>query len=153
MPQAEAFLRKTMKIPISNIEEKHLRDYSFVEKDYSSMLVVTGYYIHVVIVIGFDSSLIEKIIKNFLNVEEIHENEKEELYLDASGEVINIIVGLANPKYIKNENNLHMSTPVKVNSIDDIIIPKWNSVLNEKIYTEYGNMDISIIEEIQKGIK
>lgn len=145
LPQAETFLQDAVDIPILKIEESTLENYSFSPKDYNSSLSVSTESICLVVIVCYDASLIDKIVKNFMEISSIDDNEKEELYLDASGEIINIVLNLANPKYIKKGETASMNTPIKITSINDIQLCENNSILNENIYTEFGEMSISII--------
>ncbi len=147
LPQAESFLKDYLDIPISKIEESYCDDEFILNlKDYNSTLRVDGDSLHIVVIVCFETPLIDIVVKNFMSISEIDEDEKEELYLDATGEVMNIIVGLSNPKYIKKEQNAIMNTPKKIIGIRDIKIKKPYSVLQDNIYTEFGNMNISIIQ-------
>jgi len=74
----------------------------------NTAMIGTGGSIQVLITIGYDDNLLEKIVLAFLEGEEPVEAEKEELYESVSCEFVNIIVGnaLHNPV---DETTLSMS--------------------------------------------
>lgn len=146
LPQAEIFFQDSVNISITKIEETNSSYFNLALKDYSSMMQISSNYIDIKVVISFDTALIDQIVKNFIGVKDIKENEKEALYLDGSGEVMNILFGLASPGYIKKGENFKMYPPISISSIEEIIIPKQYSVLHESICTDFGNMGVAIME-------
>lgn len=176
VPQIRIFLQDSIGIPIMNIKETNLNDSAIESKYYNSMslyllhnkqlftnstikLKEYSYIMNVDIgsigitaIIAFEDSLIEAIVKNFMGVTSIANNQKEELYLDGANEFIHTIMGLAVPKYMDDTDNMNTHSTKRLFTVKDIDIPNEHSMLQEDICTKYGYMSVCIIEgEIKKN--
>lgn len=170
LPQTKIFLQDNMNIQIVNIKESNFVDDTIACKDYNSMALYLLHsrqslpissiklkdynymmdidvgLINVKTIMSFEASLIEKIIKVFMEVPDIDSSKKEELYLDGASEFMNTVFGLAIPKYMGQEETIKTYPPKKIETIKDANIPKKYSILQEVINTDYGSMSVFALE-------
>lgn len=115
-----------------------------VELKKNTAMIGTGGSIQVIITMGYDDSLLDKIVEGFLEGEEVGEDELEEVRESVSCEMINIIVGnaLKNPV---DSSTLSITPPIVIYEAKSFSKHKSSNVATSTIQTEFGDMLVTVV--------
>lgn len=115
-----------------------------VELKKNTAMIATGGSVQVLITMGYDDVLLEKLMEAFLEGEEIDEEEIDEIRESVSSEVINIIVGnaLTNPI---DDTVLNITPPILIYEAKSLFKHKSSKIAAATIKTNFGDMLLSII--------
>lgn len=107
-------------------------------------MIGTGGTVQVLITIGYDDTLLDKLVEAFLEGEEVEEDEREEIYESVSSEFINTVVGnaLQNPV---DGSTLSITPPVLIYEAKSLFKQKGSQISIATIKTQYGDMLLTII--------
>lgn len=142
--QTKLFLSSDMDIEVIKVEIDEDNPAKLILKDYTSM-IGTGGSLNVMIVISFDTTVLDQLVELFMEGEEVYEDEKEEIYDSVSGEVINTIIGLALPTFPNRGKNVTITPPITINDASNIKKYKDSNILSAIITTEVGSLSISAL--------
>jgi len=140
--QSKLFLSEDMEI---NIKKVIIVDDSLDKltlKDYTSM-IGTGGTLNMMVVVSFETNLLEHLVNLFMEDEEVEDDEKEEVYDSVSGETINTIIGLSLPIFPNRGKGVTITPPITISDASTIKKFKNSKIVTANIMTEYGNMSIS----------
>jgi chemotaxis protein CheX len=142
--QAKQFLSEDMGIEIENIEIFDDSPNKLILKDYTSM-IGTGGKLNIMVVISFESTVLDKLVDLFMEGEEVEEEEREEVYDSVSGETINTIIGLALPQFPNRGKGVTITPPITISDASNIKKCKKSKIVTVNVVTKYGNMSISAL--------
>ena len=110
----------------------------------NTAMIGTGGAIQVMITMGYDDKLLEKIVEAFLEGEEADEDEMDEIRESVSCEVINTIVGnaLRNPV---DDTTLSITPPIAIYEAKSLFKHKSSKIATATLKTEYGDMLLTAI--------
>jgi len=142
--QSKLFLNGDMGINIEDVKTDEVDINKLQLKDYTSM-VGTGGSLNILIVITYQQSLLDYLMEQFLEGEEVSEDERQD-YLDSvSGEVINTIIGLALPTFPNRGKGVTITPPIMINDASHITKNKNSEIISANIVTDQGEMSIGAV--------
>jgi chemotaxis protein CheX len=141
--RAVSFLREDMSIePQSgDIEISYPKR---IELKKNTAMIGTGGSVKVIIAMGYDEPLLDKVVNRFLDGEEINPNEIDEIRESVSCEVVNIIVGNALINPVDN-TTLSITPPVHIYEAKSLVQHKDSKIATAKVLTKFGDMLITVI--------
>ncbi len=140
--QTKLFLSEDMDTPITKTEIMDNSPDKLILKDCTSM-IGTGGKLNLMIVISFESELLEYLVDLFMEGEKVEEDEKEEVYDSVSGETINTIIGLALPTFPNRGKGVTITPPITIADASNIKKYKNAKIISAEISTEFGKLSIS----------
>ena len=110
----------------------------------NTAMLGTGGSIQVLITMGYDDKLLDKVVEAFLEGEEIEEDELEEIQESVSCEVVNTIVGnaLKNPL---DGTTLGITPPILISEAKSLFKQKSSQIAAATIKTEFGDMLLTAV--------
>ena len=110
----------------------------------NTAMIGTGGSVQVLITMGYDDVLLEKLMKAFLEGEEVDEEEIDEVRESVSSEVINTIVGnaLVNPI---DGTALSITPPILIYEAKSLFKNKSSRIAAATISTEFGDMLLTVV--------
>jgi len=110
----------------------------------NTAMIGTGGSIQVLITMGYDDKLLNKVVEAFLEGEEIEEEELEEIQESVSCEVINTIVGnaLKNPL---DGTTLGITPPILISEAKSLFKQKSSQIAAATIQTKFGEMLLTVV--------
>ncbi|MFT5661394.1 MAG: CheY-specific phosphatase CheX [Sulfurimonas sp.] len=110
----------------------------------NTAMIGTGGSVQVLVTMGYDDALLDKIIEAFLEGEEIDEDEMDEVKESVSCEVINTIVGnaLKNPL---DDTALSITPPILIYEATSLFKQKSSQIVTATIKTEFGEMLVTVV--------
>lgn len=145
--QSKLFLNGDMGINIEDVKTDEVDINKLKLKDYTSM-VGTGGSLNILIVITYEQSLLDYLMEQFLEGEEVSEDERQD-YLDSvSGEVINTIIGLALPTFPNRGKGVTITPPIMINDASNISKNKNSEIISANIVTDHGEMSIGAVGSV-----
>jgi len=108
-------------------------------------MIGTGGKLNLMIVISFDTKLLEQLISLFMDGEEVEEEEQQEVIDSVCGEVINTIIGLALPTFPQRGKGITITPPITINDAANIKKYKNSKLVSADIHTEFGSLSISAL--------
>ena len=137
------FLTKEMGIEIMAITQESTSPPKVELQKSTSMISVSG-SLEILITMGYNDQLLEKLIEVFLEGEEVDEEEMDEIRESVSSEIVNIIVGnaLFNPY---DRSVLHISPPILIYEAKFLFKQKDSYIAITKIKTKLGDMLLTTI--------
>ncbi|MCD4758262.1 MAG: chemotaxis protein CheX [Arcobacteraceae bacterium] len=142
--QSKLFLSEDMGINIEEITIDELNPDKLRLKDYTSM-IGTGGNLNLMIIISYDSSLLNHLVTLFMDGEEVPEEELVEVIDSVSGETINTIIGLALPTFPNRGKGVTITPPITINDASNIKKYKNSKIVSANITTQYGVLSISAV--------
>ena len=115
-----------------------------IELKKNTAMIGTGGSVQVLVTMGYDDALLDKIIEAFVEGEEIDEDEMDEVKESVSCEVINTIVGnaLKNPM---DDTALSITPPILIYETTSLFKQKSSQIVTATIETEYGEMFVTVV--------
>ncbi|WP_455757385.1 response regulator [Sulfurimonas sp.] len=115
-----------------------------VELKKNTAMIGTGGSVQVLITMGYDDELLDKVVASFLEGEEVEEDELEEIQESVSCEVVNTIVGnaLKNPL---DGTTLGISPPILIYEAKSLFRQKSSQIATATIKTEFGEMLLTAV--------
>ena len=119
--------------------------------DYTSMIGVGG-KLNLMVIISYQSSLLNTLVDNFMDGEEVDPQEEQEIRDSVAGEVVNTIMGLALPTFPNRGKGVTITPPITINDASNIAKHKNSKIITAIITTEHGQMSVSVVgpEDIVK---
>ncbi len=142
--QSKLFLSEDMGIDINNITIDELNPDKLILKDYTSM-IGTGGTLNLMIIISYDSNLLNHLVTLFMDGEEVAQDEMVEVIDSVSGETINTIIGLALPTFPNRGKGVTITPPITINDASNIKKYKNSKIVSANIVTQYGELSISAV--------
>ena len=142
--QSKLFLSEDMGIDINNITIDELNPDKLILKDYTSM-IGTGGTLNLMIIISYDSNLLNHLVTLFMDGEEVAQDEMIEVIDSVSGETINTIIGLALPTFPNRGKGVTITPPITINDASNIKKYKNSKIVSANIVTQYGELSISAV--------
>ena len=142
--QSKLFLSEDMGIDINNITIDELNPDKLIPKDYTSM-IGTGGTLNLMIIISYDSNLLNHLVTLFMDGEEVAQDEMVEVIDSVSGETINTIIGLALPTFPNRGKGVTITPPITINDASNIKKYKNSKIVSANIVTQYGELSISAV--------
>ena len=142
--QSKLFLSEDMGIDINNITIDELNPDKLILKDYTSM-IGTGGSLNLMIIISYDSNLLNHLVTLFMDGEEVAQDEMVEVIDSVSGETINTIIGLALPTFPNRGKGVTITPPITINDASNIKKYKNSKIVSANIVTQYGELSISAV--------
>ena len=141
--RSESFLKEEMDIQILSVTQESSSPPKVKLQTSTTMISVSG-SLEMLITMGYDNNLLEKLIEVFLEGEEIEEDEIDEIKESVSSEIVNIIVGnaLFNPI---DKSALHISPPILIYEAKFLFKHKDSKIAITKITTNFGEMLLTTI--------
>ena len=138
-----SFLQDDLGINVSS-EEIQILAPKKVELKKNTAMIGTGGSVQVLITMGYDDELLEKVVEAFLEGEEIEEDEKDEIRESVSCEFVNTIVGnaLKNPL---DGTTLSITPPILICEAKSLFKQKSSKIAVAKIQTDFGEMLLTTI--------
>jgi chemotaxis protein CheX len=140
--QTKLFLCEDMDISIKQTDIIDNSPDKLLLKDYTSM-IGTGGKLNLMIVISFDTNMLDKLVELFMEGEEVEEDEKEEIYDSVSGETINTIIGLSLPIFPNRGKGVTITPPITISDASNIKKYKNSKIVTADIKTLFGSLSIS----------
>lgn len=110
----------------------------------STAMIGTGGTVQVIITMGYDEKLLDKMVEVFLEGEEVDEEEAEEIRESVSCEVLNTIVGNALKNPVDN-TTLSITPPILIYEAKSLFKQKSSQVVSATLTTEFGEMLLTVI--------
>lgn len=151
MDRTVSFLNEEMGIEvISNSSE--ITSPKKVELKKNTAMIGTGGSIQVIITMGYEDELLEKLMEAFLEGEEVDEEEVDEVRESVSSEVINTIVGnaLVNPV---DGTTLSITPPILIYEAKSLFKHKSSKIATAKIQTVFGDMLLTVVGPKESFVK
>lgn len=143
--QFKLFMHEDMDIEVTSVTEDNASKPNFFElKEYTSM-IGTGGTLNSMIVISYESNLLDKLVHVFMEGEEVEPEEAEEVKESVSGEVLNTIMGLALPTFPNRGKGVTMTPPISISDANNIHKNKSALIKVARFTTEFGGFMICII--------
>jgi len=142
--QSKLFLSEDMDISIKDVDINESGQEKLILKEHTSM-IGTGGKLNLMIVISFDTKLLEQLISLFMDGEEVEEEEQQEVIDSVCGEVINTIIGLALPTFPQRGKGITITPPITINDAANIKKYKNSKLVSADIHTEFGSLSISAL--------
>jgi chemotaxis protein CheX len=142
--QSKLFLSEDMGIEINNITIDELNPDKLILKDYTSM-IGTGGNLNLMVIISYESSLLNHLVTLFMDGEEVAQEEMIEVIDSVSGETINTIIGLALPTFPNRGKGVTITPPITINDASNIKKYKNSKIVSANIKTQYGELSISAV--------
>ena len=141
--RAKSFLEEDMKIPILEHKVEIINSEHLLLKKNTAM-IGTGGNIKIIITIGYDDEVLEKLVEAFSYGEVFKDEELEAIRESVSCEVANIVVGnaITNPL---NESILSITPPVLIYEAKSLAKYKNSIIVTATIKTEFGEVQVSAI--------
>lgn len=138
-----SFLKDDLGIAIDS-QEINIMFPKKIELKKNTAMIGTGGSIQVLITMGYDDTLLDKLVEAFLEGEEVEEEELDEIRESVSCEIVNTIVGnaLKNPL---DGTTLGISPPILIYEAKSLFKQKSSQVAIAKIKTEFGEMLLSAV--------
>ena len=110
----------------------------------NTAMLGTGGSIQVLITMGYDDKLLDKVVEAFLEGEEVEEDELEEIQESVSCEVVNTIAGnaLKNPL---DGTTLGITPPILISEAKSLFKQKSSQIAAATITTEFGDMLLTVV--------
>lgn len=149
--RTQSFLEEEMSIDVLSIHQEPSSPPKVQLQKNTSMISVSG-SIEVLITMGYNDILLERLIDAFLEGEEVSDEEREEIKESVSSEILNIIVGnaLFNPH---DETVLHISPPILIYDAKFLFQHKDSYIAITRIETTFGSLILSAIMPSTSTIK
>ena len=141
--RSQSFLKEEMSIDIISISEEESSPPKVELQKNTSMISVSG-SVEILIVMGYNDALLEKLIDAFLEGEEVEDDELDEIRESVSSEIVNIIVGNALFNPVDN-TVLHISPPILIYEAKFLFQQKNSHISITRIETQFGDMLLSTI--------
>ena len=146
MPLVErsiSFLQDELGINVSS-DEIEIVSPQKVELKKNTAMIGTGGSVQVLITIGYDDGLLNKVVEAFLEGDEVDEDEKDEIHESVSCEFVNTIVGnaLQNPL---DGTTLSITPPILIYEAKSLFKHKSSKIAVAKIQTDFGEMLLTTI--------
>jgi len=138
-----SFLKDDLEIDVI-VEHIDIMSPKKVKLKKNTAMLGTGGSVQVLITIGYDDKLLEKVVEAFLEGEEVEEDELEEIQESVSCEVVNIIVGnaLKNPL---DGTTLGITPPILISEAKSLFKQKSAQIAAATIKTEFGEMLLTVV--------
>jgi len=110
----------------------------------NTAMLGTGGSVQVLITMGYDDKLLDKVVEAFLEGEEAEEDELEEIQESVSCEVVNTIVGnaLKNPL---DGTTLGITPPILISEAKSLFKQKSSEIAAATIKTKFGEMLLTVV--------
>lgn len=143
-----SFLREDLEIKVES-ENIDIMSPRKVKLKKNTAMLGTGGSIQVLITMGYDDELLDKVVEAFLEGEEIDDEEREEIQESVSCEVVNTIVGnaLKNPL---DGTTLGITPPIVISEAKSLFKQKSSQIATATIKTEYGEMLLTAVGPKEK---
>ena len=141
--QSKLFLTEDMDIEIENIVQDN-KSTALNLKSHTAMIGIGG-ELNMMVVISFETSMLNKLVEVFLQGEALAPEEEEEIKESVTGEVINTLIGLAIPTFPKRGKGVTITPPISISDASNIKKNKDSKILTANIKTYYGEFSISVI--------
>ena len=107
-------------------------------------MIGTGGSIQVLITMGYDDNLLDKLVEAFLEGEEVDEEELDEIKESVSCEIINTVVGnaLKNPL---DGTTLGITPPILIYEAKSLFRQKSSQIATSVLKTEFGEMLLTAV--------
>jgi len=115
-----------------------------IELKKNTAMLGTGGSIQIIITLGYDNILLDKLVEAFLEGDKVDNGELEEIRESVACEVVNIIVGNALKNPI-NDTVLSITPPILIYEAKKIFKYRNSKIATAVIMTQYGEMLISAI--------
>jgi chemotaxis protein CheX len=138
-----SFLRDDLGIDVS-ADPIDIRSPKKVELKKNTAMIGTGGSLQVLITMGYDDELLDKVVEAFLEGEEIDDEEMEEIKESVSCEVVNTVVGnaLKNPL---DGTTLGITPPILIYEAKSLFRQKRSQIATAIIKTEFGEMLLTAV--------
>ncbi len=141
--QSKLFFTEDMGIEIEDIVRKE-KSAELNLKSHTAMIGVGG-ELNMMVVISFDTPMLNKLVEVFMEGEDVAPEEEEEIKESVTGEVINTIIGLSIPTFPKRGKGVTITPPISINDASNIKKHKDSKIVSANIKTHYGELSISAI--------
>jgi len=141
--RAIGFLKNDLGIAVKS-EDVSIVSSLKLELKKNTAMIGTGGSIQVLITMGYDDVLLDKIVEAFLEGEEVEEEELEEIRESVSCEMINTIVGnaLQNPL---DGTTLGITPPILIYEAKSLFRQKKSQIATAIIETAFGEMLLTVV--------
>ena len=132
------FLKEDLDIEVSSNSVEILSPKK-VELKKNTAMIGTGGNVQVLITMGYDDELLDRVVEAFLEGEEVDDDELDEIRESVSCEVVNTIVGnaLKNPL---DGTTLSITPPILIYEAKSLFKHKDSKIAVATIKTEFGDM-------------
>ncbi len=115
-----------------------------VELKKNTAMIGTGGSVQVLLTMGYDDELLDKVVEAFLEGEELDKEEEEEIKESVSCEVVNTVVGnaLKNPL---DGTTLGITPPILIYEAKSLFKQKSAQIATAVIETEFGEMLLTAV--------
>ena len=138
-----SFLKEDLEISIIS-ENIDIISPNRIKLKKNTAMIGTGGSVQVLITMGYDDKLLDKVVEAFLEGEEIQDDELEEIQESVSCEVVNTIVGnaLKNPL---DGTTLGITPPILISEAKSLFKQKSSHIAAATITTEFGDMLLTAV--------
>ncbi len=140
--QTKLFLSEDMDIKVENVDIINNSPDKLYLKDYTSM-IGTGGKLNIVIIVTFETRLMEHLVEKFMDGEEVEDDEKDEIFDSVSGETTNTIIGLALPTFPNRGKGVTITPPITMSDASNIKKYKHSKLICAEVQTSFGSLSIS----------
>ena len=142
--QMKLFLQEDMDIEVKKVIVDEANVDKLVLKHYTSMIGVGG-KLNLMVVISFENEILDKLVKLFMDGEEVEKDEEQEIKDSVTGEVINTILGLALPTFPNRGKGVTITPPITINDAGSIAKYKNSKIITAVVQTGFGDIIISAV--------
>jgi len=141
--RAKSFLQDDMNIAVINDESK-IVDSEHVTLKKNTVLIGTGGSVQVIITLGFDNEVLDKLVEEFCYGEAYEGDELIEMQESVACETSNIIIGnaLKNPV---DDTLINITPPILIHEAKSLAKYKNSMILESKINTIAGEVQLTAI--------
>jgi CheY-specific phosphatase CheX len=138
-----SFLRDDLGINVSS-DTINIQSPKKIQLKKNTAMIGTGGSIQVLITMGYDDKLLDKVVEAFLEGEEAEADELDEIKESVSCEVVNTIVGnaLKNPL---DGTTLGITPPILIYEAKSLFKQKSSQIATAIIKTEFGEMLLTAV--------
>ena len=146
--QSKLFLQEDTDIKIESVEVIDNSPDKLILKDYTSM-IGTGGKLNMMVIISFDSKLLDYLVELFMEGEVVEDDEKDDIYDSVTGETINTIIGLALPTFPNRGKGVTITPPITISDASNVKKYKDSKIISAELKTQYGLLNISAMGSAQ----
>lgn len=115
-----------------------------VELKKNTVMIGTGGSIQVILTIGYDDLLLDKLVEAFLEGEKIDDDEKDEIRESVSCEFLNTVVGNAMTNFA-GDGVISITPPVLIYEAKSLFKYKDSKIVTATIKTDFGDMTLAAV--------
>ncbi len=142
--QCRLFLEEDMNTSVKTVTTTDAEIPKLMLKSYTSMIAVGGPN-PLVILISFDTSLLDHLAELFLDGAAVEHHEREAVRDSVCGEISNTVVGLALHSFPNRGKGVSITPPITINDASSIAKFRTAKLTTSKIAADFGSLSISVI--------